>query len=79
MDRRRRIVLMLGAGLAVAVIAMLYVTLGLVDTLGVLAVTAVLIGLYQLRASARRALMGDRHSLPQSGRRGETKVETAGA
>ena len=54
----------------------IYVTLGPVVTLGVLAVTAVLLSLYQLRASARRALVYDRRS-PSVGRRDCTRVETA--
>jgi hypothetical protein len=67
-----------GVAFRCAVMPALYITLGPIDTVGVLAVTAVLLSLYQLRASARRALVYDRRS-PTAGRRDGTRVETAAA
>jgi Flp pilus assembly protein TadB len=65
MYRKRRIALTLGVGAAVALMGTLYVTLGLLDAVGVVAVAAVLVGLYQVRRSARRALLYDGRSMPQ--------------
>ena len=57
MHRRRRLAATLTAAGAAAVTGALLVVLGPVETGGVIAMTAVLVGLYQLRRWARHALL----------------------
>jgi hypothetical protein len=59
MQRKQRIVLVLGATTAVVLAGVLHVILGPVDTLAVAAVAAVLGGLYLVRRAARRAVIYD--------------------
>jgi hypothetical protein len=65
MDRKRAVTLVLGVGTAAALTGTLYATLSAVETVGVVAVAAVLLSLYQLRRSARHALVYDRRSAPR--------------
>jgi len=65
MDRKHGIAVALGAGASAALAWLLYATLGLAEAASVVAVAAVLTGLYQLRRSARRVLVYDRPPPPR--------------
>jgi hypothetical protein len=65
MGRKRGSAVSLGGGASVALVGMLYAVLSLAETVSVVAVAAVLLGPYQLRRSARHALVYDRRPAPR--------------